>query len=112
MRMTLVAILSETRDILSCGLYHSPKGQLVMVDLDRADSGQLYMPDRLDEFTDGSMIWSYEYRMNVVVMKQFCLMVTERLACNLDMAETTLMNFADLLLGSGGPWQGTKRSLS
>ncbi len=69
MRMMLVAISSETHDILSHGLYHSPKGQLAMVDLDWANSSQLYMPDQLDEFTDGSIIWSYEYR--------FCLMVAE-----------------------------------
>ncbi len=75
--MMLVAISLETHDILSRDLYHSPEGRLVMVDLDWADSGRLYMSDRLDEFTDGSIIWSYEYQTNVAVMKQFCLMVAE-----------------------------------
>ncbi len=70
-RMTLAAISSETCDILSCSLYHSPNGQLVTVDLDRAS--QLYTPDRLDKFTDGSIIWLYKYWTNVAVMKQFCL---------------------------------------
>ncbi len=73
--MMLAAISSETHDILSRGLYHSPQGRLVTVDLDRAS--RLYTPDRLDKFTDDSIIWSYEYQMNVAVMKQFCLMAAE-----------------------------------
>ncbi len=48
-----------------------------MVDLDRADSGRLYTPNRLDEFTNGSIIWLYEYQMNMAVTKRFCLMVTK-----------------------------------
>ncbi len=46
-----------------------------MVDLDRAS--RLYMPDWLDKFTDGSIIWSYEHWTNVAVTKQFCLMAAK-----------------------------------
>ncbi len=74
-RMMLAVISLETHDILSCGIYRSPKGRLVMVDLGQAR--QLYMPNRLDKFTHSSIICSYEYRTNVAVMKQFCLMAAK-----------------------------------
>ncbi len=79
-----------------------------MVDLDWADSSRLYTPDWLDKFTDGSIIWLYEYRMNVAVMKQFCLMAAEQSVCDLDVTEMTLVNFADLVVCGGGPWQRSR----
>ncbi len=80
-RMKMLATISlETSDILSCGPYCSPNGRLV--DLDHVAGehqmlSQLYMSDRLDKFTDHSIIWLYEYQMNVAVMMQLCLMATE-----------------------------------